>query len=52
MGYSSWGCKDLDTTEPLTLTLASAFRVLLQFVLTKCLRRSGKIKDEEEKEIK
>ena len=49
MGYSSWGCQELDSTEPLTLTLVSAFRVLLQFVLTKCLRRSGRKKEEEEK---
>ena len=48
VGYSSWGCKESDTTEQLTLSLSSAFHGLLQFILTKSLRRSGREKEEEE----
>ena len=48
MGYSSWGCKESDTTEQLTLSLSSAFHGLLQFILTKSPRRSGREKEEEE----
>ena len=27
MGYSPWGCKESDTTEPLTLSLSNTQRV-------------------------